>query len=180
MGGMRRGENPGTAPTGPTLLGGIAANIFTIAVGALNVLFTLLVARLLGKVALGGFLLAWATADLLSKVGTLGFDQGTTALVARRRAEGDAAGARAIFHLALAAGLGVSAVVAGVAWLVFGWFENTHQAPELVTAQRVMLLALPAIALYRIANGASRGAGIMKHDAVSGGFAQNLAKILAL
>jgi glycosyltransferase involved in cell wall biosynthesis/O-antigen/teichoic acid export membrane protein len=176
----RGGSRAATAAPTPTLLRGIATNIVTIAVGALGVLFTLLVARLLGKAALGGFLLAWATADLLSKVGTLGLDQGTTALVARRRAEGDATGARAVFHLALAAGLGLSALVAGAAWLVLGWLENAHQTPELVTAQRAMLLALPAVALYRIANGASRGLGIMKHDAVSGGLVQNLVKVLAL
>ena len=52
-------EGPGTPVTGPTLLRSIATNIFTIGVGGLGALFTLLIARLLGQAALGGFLVAW-------------------------------------------------------------------------------------------------------------------------
>jgi O-antigen/teichoic acid export membrane protein/glycosyltransferase involved in cell wall biosynthesis len=177
---VRRADSERTAGAAPALLRGIATNVFTILVGGLGAFFTLLIARLLGEAALGGYLLAWATADLASKLGTLGLDQGTTALVARRRAEGDAAGTRAVFRIALLAGLGSSAVVAGVGWLVLGWLRAAHEAPDLVTAQRTMLLALPAIALYRIANGTSRGLGIMGHDALSGGLLQSVAKIAAL
>ena len=177
---MRRADSERTASAAPALLRRIATNVFTILVGGLGAFFTLLIARLLGEAALGGYLLAWATADLASKVGTLGLDQGTTALVARRRAEGDAAGTRAVFRIALAVGLGSSAVVAGVGWLVLGWLRAAHETPDLVTAQRTMLLVLPAIALYRIANGTSRGLGIMGHDALSGGLLQSVAKIAAL
>ena len=177
---VRGADSERTASAAPALLRGIATNVFTILVGGLGAFFTLLIARLLGEAALGGYLLAWATADLASKVGTLGLDQGTTALVARRRAEGDAAGTRAVFRIALLAGLGSSAVVAGVGWLVLGWLRAAHETPDLVTAQRTMLLALPAVALYRIANGASRGLGIMGHDALSGGLLQSVAKIAAL
>ena len=177
---VRRADSERTASDAPALLRRIATNVFTILVGGLGAFFTLLIARLLGEAALGGYLLAWATADLASKVGTLGLDQGTTALVARRRAEGDAAGTRAVFRIALLAGLGSSAVVAGVGWLVLGWLRAGHETPDLVTAQRTMLLALPAIALYRIANGTSRGLGIMGHDALSGGLLQSVAKIAAL
>ena len=178
---IRDGDGATTARTAPALLRGIATNILTITVGALGALFTLLVARLLGKAALGGFLLAWATADLLSKLGTLGLDQGTTALVARRRAEAGPGGARAVFRFAVAAGLSLSGLVGGVAWLALGWIGHAiGQTPDMVAAERLMLLALPAVALYRIANGASRGLGIMKHDVLSGGFVENLGKVAAL
>jgi hypothetical protein len=87
---------------------------------------------------------------------SLGLDQGTTALMARRRAAGDVGGAHAVFRLALGAGLALSALVAGVAWLALGWLGQLGgQTPELVAGQRLMLLALPAIALYRIATGAA-------------------------
>lgn len=169
------------ATTAPILLQGIATNTLALGVGALGALFTLLLARLLGRAALGGFALAWATADLLSKLGTLGLDQGTTALVARRRAEGDPGAARAVFRYALTAGLALSALLAGVVWLALGWFGHlTRQEPEMLAAQRIMLLALPGVALYRIANGASRGLGIMKHDVLSGGLVENLTKALVL
>lgn len=176
-----QGCGSATEQSGPMLLRAIVTNAFALGVGALGALFTLMVARLLGEATLGGFALAWATADLLSKVGTLGLDQGTTAMVARRQAAGDGAGVRAVFRTAVATGLALSAFVAGMAWLGLGWLGSiTRQAPEIVTAQRVMLLALPGVALYRIANGASRGMGIMKHDAVSGGLLKNLTSVIAL
>src|SRR5262249_61856148 len=81
---------------------------------------------------------------------------------------------------ALAAGVGASARVAVIAGVVLGAFRHAHETPDLVSAQRAMLLALPAIALYRIANGTSRGLGIMQHDALSGGLLHSLAKIGAL
>jgi glycosyltransferase involved in cell wall biosynthesis/O-antigen/teichoic acid export membrane protein len=177
------GDEDGRAATasGAPLLRRIAVNAFALAVGGLGAIFTVLIARLLGKAALGGFALAWATADLLSKVGTLGLDQGATALVARRRGEGDTAGARGVFRVALTTGLVLSALVAAAAWPALGWAAQlTGQSPELLGAQRVMLLALPAVALYRIANGSSRGLGIMQHDALSGGLVENLTKVSAL
>ena len=178
---LRDTDAPAAAATGPMLLRRLAGNTLAIGAGGLGALFTLLVARLLGKEALGGFMLAWATADLLSKVGTLGLDQGTTALMARRRAAGDVGGAHAVFRLALGAGLALSALVAGVAWLALGWLGQLGgQTPELLAGQRVMLLALPAIALYRIATGASRGLGIMTHDALSGGLVHSLTKAFAV
>jgi glycosyltransferase involved in cell wall biosynthesis/O-antigen/teichoic acid export membrane protein len=71
-------------------------------------------------------------------------------------------------------------VVAVVAWVVLGAFPHAQETPDLVSAQRAMLLALPAIAAYRIANGTSRGLGIMQHDALSGGLLHSLAKIGSL
>ncbi len=52
--------------------------------------------------------------------------------------------------------------------------------PELVRATAVMLLALPGIALYRVANGLSRGMAVMHHDIYSRGLTESLATIAAL
>ena len=52
--------------------------------------------------------------------------------------------------------------------------------PELVRATAVMLLALPGIALYRVANGLSRGMAVMHHDIYSRGLTESLATTAAL
>jgi len=171
------------APLAPAtrLLHGILVNAASLAIGTLGALFPILVARLLGQAALGVFALAWAATDLLSKGATFGLDQGTTALVAQRAARGDGAGVGAVFRAAVATGLVLSALIGGAAWAGLGLAGTLlGQAPETVAAQRLMLLALPGVALYRISNGASRGLGIMKHDALSGGLAENLAAVAAL
>ena len=64
---VRGADSERTASAAPALLRGIATNVFTILVGGLGAFFTLLIARLLGEAALGGYLLAWATADLASR-----------------------------------------------------------------------------------------------------------------
>src|SRR6476469_10649578 len=64
-------------------------------------IFTFLVARLLGPAALGTFSIAWATTDLLGKLGMFGLDNTITIFLARSEANGDRARSRALFRLAV-------------------------------------------------------------------------------
>ena len=71
-------------------------------------IFTFLVARLLGPAALGIFSVAWATTDLVSKIGIFGLDDTIITFIARAEAAGDRARSRALFRLAVF--LGVAAM----------------------------------------------------------------------
>ena len=79
------------------------ALINTIALLASNFrgIFTFLVARLLGPAALGTYLVAWATIELLSKIGLFGLDNTIIAFIARSEAAGDRARSHALFRLAV-------------------------------------------------------------------------------
>ncbi len=167
------------ASTEARVLRGTLVNALAMAAGALGALFPLLVARLLGEAALGAYALAWATADLLSKVGTFGLDQTTIAVVARLRDAGDRSGIHAAFGKALASGLGISLLAAALAAAAFAW-TGTGADDGMRAARLLMLLALPSVALYRISNGVSRGLGIMKHDILSGGLAENVTTLVLL
>ena len=52
-------------------------------------IFTFLVARLLGPAGPGMFSVAWATTDIISKIGVLGLDNAITTFIARSEAVGD-------------------------------------------------------------------------------------------
>ena len=58
--------------TGRELKRGAALNATAMLASNFRAVFTLLIARLLGPVALGIFSVAWATADLVSKLGIVG------------------------------------------------------------------------------------------------------------
>ena len=161
------------------VLQGTLVNGLALIVGAFGTLFPVLVARLLGEAALGAYALAWATADLLSKLGIFGLDQTTVSAIAQRRAAGDGNGVHAVFRRALAGGLAASVLVAAAAAPALAWADSASGA-GMRTGSVVMLLALPGVALYRISNGVSRGLGIMKHDIVSGNLARNVVALVLL
>ena len=164
--------------TGAELARGAIINIVALVTANLRGIFTFLIARLLGRDRLGTFGIAWATTDLLSEVGTFGMDTSTIALVAKRQAAGDDKGTRALMRRAVTFGLlfSVLAAVAGiVAFQTVG--QQLGQNPELVRSTSIMLLAVPAIALYRISNGVSRGMKVMKHDLYSKGFTETFGTI---
>lgn len=163
------------------VLRGTLVNAVALAAGAIGSLFLLLVARLLGEAALGAYALAWASADLLAKLSTLGLDQSTVAVVAERQQDGDGAGIRAVFRKALAAGMGASLLAAAVAWMALAWAgPRGGTATGMAAARSLMLLAVPGVVLYRVSNGVSRGLGIMKHDILSGGLAQHVSAVVLL
>ena len=163
---------------GTELARGALVNVISLVASNFRGIFTLLVARLLGNATLGTFALAWSTTDLLSKLGTFGMDTSATALVAAREAAGDRRGSYLVFRRALLWGLlfSVTAALLGIVWFqIIG--VRIGQPPELVRAVSFMLLALPAIGLYRISNAVSRGKKVMRHDIYSKGITETLSTI---
>src|SRR5207245_8296533 len=84
--------------TGAALARGTFFNAIAFLASLLRGIFIFLVARLLGGAALGTFGLAWATTDLVSKLGILGLDTSAIAFVARAEAAGDRARSRRIME----------------------------------------------------------------------------------
>src|SRR5204863_3396046 len=68
-------------------------------------IFTFLVARLLGAPALGIFSMAWATTDLVSKIGIFGLDDTIITFIARAEARGDRSRSRSLFRLVVFLGV---------------------------------------------------------------------------
>ncbi|HKP93032.1 MAG TPA: hypothetical protein VJS88_03975, partial [Chthoniobacterales bacterium] len=82
---------------GPELKRGARANFIAMLASNFRGIFTFLVARLLGPAALGVFSVAWATTDLVSKIGIFGLDDTIITFIARAEARGDHARSRALF-----------------------------------------------------------------------------------
>ena len=167
--------------TGATLARGAFFNAVAFLASSLRGIFILLVARLLGSAVLGTFVLAWSITDLVSKLATLGLDISTMAVVARTEARGDRAASRQIMNASLMIALGASVLLAGLGfWGTWRLGPRLGREPELVRATAVTLLALPGIALYRVANGLSRGMTVMHHDIYSRGLTESLGTTAAL
>ena len=171
--------------TGAELKRGAILNALAMLASNFRAIFTLLIARLLGPAALGIFSVAWATTDLVSKIGIWGLDDATTAFVARAEAVGHRLRSRALFHLALIVAVTLSAVVCFLSTFAIRRFGGRlRMEPEMISALAVILWALPGIALYRISTSVSRGMKVMKHDIFSRGltepFATTIAFLIAL
>ncbi|MEY2485937.1 MAG: hypothetical protein QOH39_1585 [Verrucomicrobiota bacterium] len=177
---------PGRAgTTGAELKRGAALNALAMLASNFRAIFTLLIARLLGPAALGIFSVAWATTDLMSKIGIWGLDDAIVAFVARAEAVGHRLRSRALFQLAVTVAVTLSAVVSLLSTLAIRRFgDQLGMEPEMISALAVILWALPGIALYRISNSVSRGMKMMKHDIFSRGltepFATTIAFLIAL
>jgi O-antigen/teichoic acid export membrane protein len=143
-------------------------------------IFTFLVARLLGPAALGIFSVAWATTDLLSKIGIFGLDDAVITFIARAEALGDHARSRALFRLAVFLGVGQCAVLAGILITLVRLFgREVGLDPQMVGALSVMFCAMPVVALYRINTAVSRGMKVMRHDIFSRGITETIVTTLA-
>ena len=159
---------------------GAFVNTLTLVASNFRSIFTFLVARVLGPAALGTFSVAWATIDLLSKIGIFGLDDAITTFIARTEAVGDKARARTLFRLAVALGFVQSVVTAGALSLAIRvWQHQLHLQPEVVSSLTLVLWAMPGIALFRISTGVSRGLKIMRHETYSRGLTESLVTILA-
>lgn len=164
---------------GADLARGGLLNVLGMLAGSLRVIFLLLVARLQGPATLAAFSLAWTVIDLVSKIGTLGFGQATTAVVAAT-APADGARRRELLRLSLAMAVPVSALLGAAGFLLapsLAWW--TGWSPSATRAIAVMSLALPGIALYRVGTAFSRGHRVMQHDLYSHGLAESLTTTLA-
>src|SRR5213080_2523028 len=101
--------------TGVELKRGAFLNTIAMLASNFRGIFTFLVARLLGPAALGIFSVAWATTDLVSKIGIFGLGDAIITFIARAEAAGDRARSRTLFHLAVLLGVLQCAVLAAIA-----------------------------------------------------------------
>src|SRR2546430_5483658 len=99
---------------GPELKRGAWTNFIAMLASNFRGVFTFLVARLLGPAALGVFAVAWATTDLVSKIGIFGLDDTIISFIARAEARGDRAPSRSLFRLAVLLGVGQSTLLAAI------------------------------------------------------------------
>src|SRR6266849_348767 len=87
-------EPSASADHGAELKRGALINTIALLASNFRGVFTFLVARLLGAAALGTFSVAWATTDLISKIGIFGLDNTITTFIARSEAAADRARSR--------------------------------------------------------------------------------------
>jgi O-antigen/teichoic acid export membrane protein len=143
-------------------------------------IFTFLVARLLGPGVLGIFSVAWATTDLVSKIGIFGLDDTIITFIARCEAAGDRARSRALFRLAVFLGVLQCAILAAISITVVRLLgDRLSLDRQMVAALSVMLCAMPMVALYRINTAVSRGMMVMRHDIFSRGITETIVTTLA-
>jgi O-antigen/teichoic acid export membrane protein len=166
--------------TGSELKRGMFFNTVALLASNFRGVFTFLIARLLGAAALGTFLVAWATTDILSKIGMFGLDNAIVPFIARAEVAGDRARSRALYHLAVGLAVGQSVVVAAfvIAVIQFagGWMNLDRR---LIGVLSVLLCALPGVNLYRICTAVSRAMKVMKHDIWSRGLTESLVTTIA-
>jgi O-antigen/teichoic acid export membrane protein len=169
-----------TDDTSAVLKRGMFFNTIALLASNFRGVFTFLVARLLGPAALGTFSVAWATTDVISKIGVFGLDNTVTTFIARAEAVGDHARSRVIFRLAVALAVVQSAVIAVVSVVVLQLLgDRLGLQREMVAALAVTVCALPGVALYRICTSVSRGMKVMKHDIFSRGMTEPIGTTLA-
>ena len=168
------------ADHGAELKRGAWTNLIAMLASNFRGIFTFLVARLLGPAALGIFSVAWATTDLVSKIGIFGLDDTIMTFIARAEAAGDRARSRALFHLAVFLGVAQCTSLAAILIPLVRLFGHTVGLDRpMVAALSVMLCAMPVVALYRINTAVSRGMKVMRHDIFSRGITETIVTTLA-
>src|SRR4051794_15026233 len=168
------------ADPSPELKRGAWTNFIAMLASNFRGVFTFLVARLLGPGALGVFSVAWATTDLVSKLGIFGLDDTIITFIARAEAAGDRSRSRSLFRLAVFLAVGqcmlLAAISIALVRLLGARFGLDH---EMADALSVMFCAMPVIALYRINTAVSRGMKVMRHDIFSRGITETIVTTVA-
>jgi O-antigen/teichoic acid export membrane protein len=177
---------PPTAPIitaadhGPELKRGALVNTIALLASNFRGIFAFLVARLLGAAALGTYLVAWTTIELLSTLALFGLDNAVLAFIARSEAVGDRARSHALFRLAVWLALWQSVVIGLLALIAIWLFGDRFSLDrQLAAGLSLMLCALPGLALYAINTAVSRGMKVMRHDIWSRGVAQSVVTSVA-
>src|SRR5437773_10267756 len=130
--------------TGVELKRGAFLNTIAMLASNFRGIFTFLVARLLGPAILGMFSVAWATTDIISKIGVLGLDNAITTFIARSEAVGDQARSRSLFRVAVVLGLALSVVTDVIVRVAFVFFNRgLHVQPQMVSVLSLVLCAMP-------------------------------------
>jgi O-antigen/teichoic acid export membrane protein len=165
---------------GPELKRGAWANFIAMLASNFRGVFTFLVARLLGPAALGIFSVAWATTDLVSKIGIFGLDDAIITFIARAEATDDRARSRNLFRLAVFLALAQSTLLAAISIALVRLVGVRFGLDrEMADALSVMFCAMPVIALYRINTAVSRGMKVMRHDIFSRGITETIVTTVA-
>jgi O-antigen/teichoic acid export membrane protein len=165
---------------GPELKRGAWANFIAMLASNFRGVFTFLVARLLGPAAFGIFAVAWATTDLVSKIGIFGLDDTIITFIARAEARGDRARSRSLFRLAVFLGVIQCALLAAIGIAVIRLLGGRFGLdPAMTDALSVMFCAMPVIALYRVNTAVSRGMKVMRHDIFSRGITETIMTTVA-
>jgi O-antigen/teichoic acid export membrane protein len=168
------------ADPGPELKRGARANLIAMLASNFRGIFTFLVARLLGPAALGVFSVAWATTDLVSKIGIFGIDDTIITFIARAEARGDRTRSRSLFRLAVLIGVVQCTLLAAVSIALVRLLGIPFGLdPEMADALSVMFCAMPVIALYRVNTAVSRGMKVMRHDIFSRGITETVVTTIA-
>jgi O-antigen/teichoic acid export membrane protein len=164
----------------PELKRGAWTNFIAMLASNFRGIFTFLVARLLGPAALGVFSVAWASTDLISKIGIFGLDDTIITFIARAEAAGDRARSRSLFRLAVCLGVLQCSVLAAISIAAVRWFGQAFGLdPVMADALAVMFCAMPVIALYRVNTAVSRGMKVMRHDIFSRGITETVVTSVA-
>ncbi|HEY3600638.1 MAG TPA: oligosaccharide flippase family protein [Chthoniobacterales bacterium] len=165
---------------GKELKRGMFFNTIALLASNFRGVFTFLIARMLGAAALGTFLVAWATTDILSRIGLFGLDNAIIAFIARSERAGDHARSRALFHLGALLAVMQSVVTAALA-IVVVQLAGTRLGfdPQVVAVLSLLLCAMPGVNLYRTCTAVSRGMKVMKHDIWSRGLTESTVTTLA-
>ena len=109
-------EMAGAVDHGAELKRGMFFNTIALLASNFRGVFTFLIARLLGRLSLGVFLVAWATTDVLSKIGDVRARQHHHSPLSRGpKPRASARRSRALFHLAVFLAVAQSALVAALA-----------------------------------------------------------------
>jgi O-antigen/teichoic acid export membrane protein len=164
----------------PELKRGAWANFIAMLASNFRGVFTFLVARLLGPAALGVFSVAWATTDLVSKIGLFGLDDTVITFIARAEAAGERARSRSLFRLAVFLGVAQCTLLAALSIAVVRLLGVRFGLDrQMANALSVMFCAMPVIALYRINTAVSRGMKVMRHDIFSRGLTETIVTTVA-
>jgi O-antigen/teichoic acid export membrane protein len=156
------------APDARTMARGAAVNVSgALLTTALSFALSLLITHEIRATEFGLYSIALVTVLLGQVPATLGLDVGTVRFVALRASEGDVDGARAC----LQAALGIVAVVSGALGALLYWqapwlSESFFHKPAAAELVRLVALALPALALTRVAIGGLQGLGVMRYSAL--------------
>jgi O-antigen/teichoic acid export membrane protein len=166
--------------SGKELKRGALLNATAMVASNFRAIFTLLIARLLGAVALGLYSVAWATADLISKLGIIGLDDAVTTFVARAEIVGDRYRSRIYFRVANVVAVVQSTIIAALFGLGVRYIGPTlHLEGKLISALAIIAWCLPGIALYRVSTSVSRGMKVMQHDIYTRGFTEPFVTAIA-
>lgn len=176
-------DPPRLAPVDPgaELKRGALTNTVALLASNFRGIFTFLVARLLGPAALGTFSVAWATTDLLTKIGMFGLDNTITTFIARTEAAGDRVRNRALCRVGVSLAVLQCTLLAGASIAVIQLFgDRLRLNPQMIGALSVLLCAMPGVALYRMSTAVSRGMKVMRHDIFSRGLTETIGTTAAL